>query len=46
MAVGFDSRDFKRTKVIESRKAIQFYSPLGIGVKTNDVDKLRNDLSD
>lgn len=44
-AVGFDSKDFKRTKISEEKKQITFYSPLGVGVKTNDVAELRKRMT-
>jgi len=39
--IGFDSKDFKRAKIDEGGKRITFYSPLGVGVKTNDLVELR-----
>ena len=45
VSIGFDSKDFKRSKILaEGGKEIVFYSPLGIGVKTNDLVELRKNL--
>ncbi len=43
--IGFDSKDFKRTKISEEEKQIAFYSPLGVGIKTNDIVELRKRIT-
>lgn len=46
MSIGFDSKDFKRAKLVGEKKEILFYSPLGIGVKVDDRESLRERISD
>ena len=43
--IGFDSKDFKREKIVEEEKKIAFYSPIGVGVKTNDLAELHKELA-